>query len=123
MAVAWVYVALASYNTGRLTLGLGCVECLVDGAAHVAVVDGKGRIVRGRGHGREGSAGKSGGGGGGGGGAGAGAGVTGAAGERLVWRNLWNEGTDAVMDVPLGGVCEILYGEGRDEDDDDFDDV
>ena len=26
---------------------------------------------------------------------------------------LWNEGTDAVMDVPLGGVCEILYGEGR----------
>lgn len=29
------------------------------------------------------------------------------------WRNLWNHGTDAVMDVPIGGVCEILYGAGR----------
>ena len=26
------------------------------------------------------------------------------------WRALWSEGTDAVMDVPIGGVCEILYG-------------
>lgn len=32
----------------------------------------------------------------------------------LSWRQIWNEGTDAVMDVPLGGVCEVLYGEGRD---------
>ena len=29
------------------------------------------------------------------------------------WRTLWNEGTDAVLDVPIGGVCEILYGCGR----------
>ncbi|KAH0840673.1 hypothetical protein FOPE_05798 [Fonsecaea pedrosoi] len=26
------------------------------------------------------------------------------------WRLAWNEGTDAVMDVPIGGVCEVLYG-------------
>ncbi|KAI5787245.1 PIG-P-domain-containing protein [Geopyxis carbonaria] len=29
------------------------------------------------------------------------------------WAQLWSRGTDAVMDVPLGGVCEVLYGEGR----------
>jgi phosphatidylinositol glycan class P protein len=34
----------------------------------------------------------------------------------LNWREVWNEGTDAVMDVPLAGVCEVLYGEGRDWD-------
>ncbi len=33
------------------------------------------------------------------------------------WTQLWNKGTDAVMDVPIGGVCEILYGEGRLDDD------
>ena len=27
------------------------------------------------------------------------------------WKKLWNEGTDAVMDVPVGGVCEVLYGD------------
>jgi len=32
----------------------------------------------------------------------------------LSWRQIWNQGTDAVMDVPLGGVCEVLYGENRD---------
>ncbi len=32
----------------------------------------------------------------------------------LSWRQIWNEGTDGVMDVPLGGVCEVLYGESRD---------
>lgn len=30
-------------------------------------------------------------------------------------RRIWSEGTDAVMDVPIGGVCEILYGSGREE--------
>jgi len=33
--------------------------------------------------------------------------------EEVEWRKLWNEGTDAVMDVPIGGVCEILYGASR----------
>ncbi|EXJ93614.1 hypothetical protein A1O1_02006 [Capronia coronata CBS 617.96] len=26
------------------------------------------------------------------------------------WELVWNEGTDAVMDIPIGGVCEVLYG-------------
>ncbi|CAK7269530.1 hypothetical protein SEPCBS57363_003648 [Sporothrix epigloea] len=26
------------------------------------------------------------------------------------WNRLWNVGTDAVMDIPLAGVCEVLYG-------------
>ncbi|KAJ9617268.1 hypothetical protein H2200_000989 [Cladophialophora chaetospira] len=26
------------------------------------------------------------------------------------WKLVWNEGTDAVMDIPIGGVCEVLYG-------------
>ncbi|CUS15780.1 unnamed protein product [Tuber aestivum] len=29
------------------------------------------------------------------------------------WKALWNRGTDAVMDIPVGGVCEVLYGDGR----------
>lgn len=28
-------------------------------------------------------------------------------------RGLWSEGTDAVMDVPVGGVCRVLYGGGE----------
>jgi len=39
--------------------------------------------------------------------------------QNLDWRNIWNEGTDAVMDVPLGGVCEVLYGSGKDEEEED----
>jgi phosphatidylinositol glycan class P protein len=31
------------------------------------------------------------------------------------WRELWMEGTDAVMDIPIGGVCEILYGQGMED--------
>ncbi|KAH8899209.1 PIG-P-domain-containing protein [Thozetella sp. PMI_491] len=105
MTLVYIYVALASYNTEILTLPLGNVETIVDDAAQVAVVDAKGRIrpdhgrrkEKGRGRGRGGE-------------------------ERelvrpdgsLNWREVWNEGTDAVMDVPLAGVCEILYGEGRD---------
>ncbi|KAF2273191.1 PIG-P-domain-containing protein [Westerdykella ornata] len=106
--VLWIYVALASYNTGYLTLPVGSVECLTDECAQVAVVDARtGRIVR-----------KARGGGGGeeqrravedevaryrfG------------AGEDVDWRALWSMGTDAVLDVPIGGVCEVLYGSGRD---------
>ena len=28
----------------------------------------------------------------------------------LAWKQIWNQGTDAVMDVPIGGVCQVLYG-------------
>jgi len=35
--------------------------------------------------------------------------------EKMNWRQMWNEGTDAVMDVPIGGVCETFYSEGREK--------
>ncbi|TGJ86379.1 hypothetical protein E0Z10_g2340 [Xylaria hypoxylon] len=35
---------------------------------------------------------------------------------QLDWKGIWNTGTDAVMDVPLAGVCEVLYGGQVDED-------
>jgi phosphatidylinositol glycan class P protein len=114
MLLVYIYVALAAYNVEIMTLPLGSVETVVDEAAMVAVVDSRGRIVRGhqrggekRGRRRRGT-------------------VTapGAAGNNssnkerppLDWRVVWDEGTDAVMDVPLAGVCEVLYGEGRDWD-------
>lgn len=27
----------------------------------------------------------------------------------IEWKLLWNEGTDTVPDVPVGGVCKLLY--------------
>jgi hypothetical protein len=128
MVIVYIFVALAAYNTGRMTLGMCDLGCLVDEKADVAVVDGKGRLIRvkrpgitgekeakPKGHTRHKSVKVD-------------AGIhnvdAGAAGQELDWKTLWNEGTDAVMDVPLGGVCEILYGSSResdeDEDDDDF---
>ena len=46
MFIVYIYVALASYNVGYLTLPLKSVECLVDEAANIAVVDSDGKIVR-----------------------------------------------------------------------------
>lgn len=114
MLVIYIYVALAAYNTGHLTLPLDDVECLVDQAANIAVVDADGKIIRDKtsswraaspagknrsgktrgGHSRQSSMTK----------------VHQLHQEDLDWRMLWNEGTDAVMDIPIGGVCEILYG-------------
>ncbi|ESA43912.1 hypothetical protein NCU16367 [Neurospora crassa OR74A] len=115
MTLVYIYVALAAYNTEYLTLPLGSIETIVDEAAQVAVVDGKGQIIRhdkkcgikeekrqyghGYGHGRHGSTDRE---------------VL-LPGGGLNWREVWNEGTDAVMDVPLAGVCEVLYGEGREK--------
>ncbi|KAL1582645.1 hypothetical protein WHR41_08779 [Cladosporium halotolerans] len=124
MFVVYIYVALASYNTGYLTIPMGSVECFVDEAANVAMIDSRGRLVReekpswrsespdrsrsgagkgGRGkyggHSRQASLNK---------GVGLEPGVD--------WRDLWTEGTDAVMDIPIGGVCEILYGQAENED-------
>lgn len=129
----YIYVALALYNTEYLTVPLNSLETIVDEAGKIAVVDGRGRIVvseerrrnlerererellKGSGkkdntrhHQRKQS------------GNGHGHGVHGGflAREREVdWRECWNEGTDAVMDVPLAGVCEILYGGVRMEED------
>lgn len=137
MFVVYIYVALAAYNLGYLTLPLTSVDCLVDEAAQIAVVDEHGQIIRNErpswrsgspernqastarnasanrrpglsgkgingGHSRQGS-------------------MTRIPTLRsdLDWRTLWMEGTDAVMDIPVGGVCEILYGEHDDDSDDD----
>ena len=97
MCIIYIYVALALYNIEYLTLPMSSIENIVDEAANVAVVDGKGRIRRKGGSGKVRLA----------GGVGEGLGEGG-----LDWRGLWSEGTDAVMDVPVGGVCEILYGRG-----------
>ena len=109
---------------------MGSIECVVDEAGKVAVLDGQRNIVREKGNSR--FAAKERGGGGGGGHRGGKKGpirkqrsrqgslekerrgyFPADLGSDVPWRQLWNEGTDAVMDVPLGGVCEILYGEGR----------
>ena len=45
MAVGYIYVALACVNVEFLTLGMGSVECLVDEAGEVAVVDAEGKVV------------------------------------------------------------------------------
>ncbi len=92
MTLVYIYVALASYNTGYLTLPMSSIENIVDETANIAVLDSKGGIKS-----------KN----------------TQDTGifviqdaKGLQWKSFWSEGTDAVMDVPIGGVCEILYGEG-----------
>lgn len=113
--IIYIYVALASYNTGYLTLPLNSIENLIDETAQVAVVDrNTGKIVRetvlvtDKLHEKDKEKG------------------TGAnaprsrrtsfstyqfdASDDVDWKGFWSTGTDAVMDVPIGGVCEILYG-------------
>ena len=103
MTLVYIYVALASYNTEILTLHMGSIETVVDDVAQVAVVDSKGRI---RACGRRAAERRS---------------ATRdkdrpglvTPGGGLNWKEVWSEGTDAVMDIPLAGVCEVLYGDGR----------
>lgn len=104
MLIVYIYVALLSYNVEYLTKPLDSVECIVDEAANIAVLDGKGRIRRGgsAAWGRYGAAGRKG-------------AANGGLPSGLNWKNVWSEGTDAVMDIPIGGVCEVLYGDGRDD--------
>ena len=102
MTIVYIYIALASYNTGYMTLPMNSVENIVDEVANVAVIDGKGRR-------RPGGAAKM------------KPGATsyqimGPQNRKVNWREIWSEGTDAVLDVPVGGVCEVLYGQGRDDD-------
>ncbi|PKX96458.1 uncharacterized protein P174DRAFT_363776 [Aspergillus novofumigatus IBT 16806] len=101
MLIIYIYVALASYNTGYLTLPMNSIENIVDDVANVAVIDGKGRR-------RPGGAAKM------------KPGATsyqimGPQNRKVNWKEIWSEGTDAVMDVPVGGVCEVLYGQERDD--------
>ena len=89
MAVVFVYVALAAYNSEVLTLPLGSLGAIVDEVGVVAVVDQDGKLVgKGRRYDMD---------------------------ERVGdwrWRDAWSYSTDAVLDVPVGGVCEVLYGDG-----------
>jgi len=102
MLLVYIFVALASYNTGYLTLPMSSIETIIDDAANIATLDGKGRkagtagTVKEKERRREGR-------------------------ERGLrdWRGVWSQGTDAVMDVPLGGVCEVLYGDLRENIEDD----
>lgn len=138
MLVVYIYVALASYNTGYLTRGLEHLECVVDDAAKIAHVDFGDEEDEGAGEEggdsgvdaispisplecgiemkvsrepdrrrkRKESVGERWG----------GTGVHANDGERD-WKALWNRGTGAVMDIPVGGVCEVLYGDGRERED------
>ena len=133
IAILYIYVALASYNTRYLTQPLSSIKNVVDEAANIAVVDTNGHIIRQR-RSRvvakdktvekprhEGGT--------------AGGGTmrpqtmldvkrpvqsetngtadpreVGEQGSPLVnWTAKWSKGTDAVLDVPIGGVCEVLY--------------
>lgn len=101
MLIVYVYVALACYNTEYLTLPLKSLETVVDEAAKVAIVDSKGRLkLKGAVEG--------------------GAKVSEQRALEVEWRQVWNKGTDGVMDVPLAGVNEVLYGYGAGDEDEDF---
>lgn len=86
VAVGWIYVALAGYNTRYLTPDLNAVEGVVDGAAKIAVVNFDRERARDKDRERE---------------------------RERDWKRLWNKGTDGVIDIPIGGICEVLYGEAR----------
>ena len=102
MSIIYIYVALASYNTGYLTLPMNSIENMVDEVANVAIIDGKGRRRPGGSakmkHGATSFQ------------------AMGPQNRKVNWREIWSEGTDAVMDIPVGGVCEVLYGQERDDD-------
>lgn len=88
MLIVFIYVSLQLYNLEVLTKPLGSVETVVDDAAQIAVVDKKGRIKDG---GRVTSE------------------KTQAVRDAGQLAVVWTESTDAVMDIPLGAVCEVLY--------------
>lgn len=84
MAIIYIYVALATYNIEYLTLPMTSIENIIDEAANIAAVD-RGRTTRQM--------------------------ISSEAEQTMDWKLMWSKGTDAVMDVPVGGVCEVLYGE------------
>jgi phosphatidylinositol glycan class P protein len=96
MLLVYIYVALASYNTEYLTLPLTSIETIIDDVANVATIDEKGRVGRLKSTRRRRER--------------TGSGIR-------EWKQAWSQATDAVMDVPLGGICEVLYGSGRETED------
>ncbi len=131
MLLVYIYVALAAYNTGYLTLPMSSIETIIDEAANVATIDGKGS--QGKSWTKPGAEGrpehKT-----------QGSGLDrkerkkaekekrreekkrAREGVSRDWKAIWSTGTDACLDVPLGGVCEVLYGERRERgsDEEDF---
>ena len=98
MLVVYIFVGLAGINTEILTLPMSSIETIVDEAAQIATIDSKGRIKLGD---RKP--------------------IPEEKARQVDWKSIWSEGTDAVMDVPLAGVCEVLYGDLVDSDDDEYD--
>ncbi|OAT06459.1 phosphatidylinositol glycan, class P [Blastomyces gilchristii SLH14081] len=96
LTIIYIYVALSAYNTGYLTLPMSSIENIVDEVANIAVIDSKGRRRPGGSEKMNPNA--------------ATAQIMGPQKRKLEWKYIWNEGTDAVMDIPVGGVCEVLYG-------------
>ena len=93
MSIVYIYIALASYNNGYLTLALDSIENIVDDTADIAILDREKKINRKRERAARFFSHHE------------------AAGMR--WATFWSEGTDAVMDIPVGGVCRILYGQNE----------
>ncbi|KAL8688402.1 MAG: hypothetical protein Q9218_005681 [Villophora microphyllina] len=89
MTIVYIYVALAAYNTEYLTLPMSSIENIVDEAANIAALDDS-AIERLHASIQPGS----------------------SRAQQADWLSMWNEGTDAVKDVPIGGVCQILYDQG-----------
>lgn len=102
MTVVYIYVALQSYNTEVLTLPLNAIQTIVDHSAQVAVLDSKGRLMHGHAEGvaihRKSKAEKA---------KSNSLAVPRSPGQEML--EAWCVGTDAVLDVPLAGVCEMLY--------------
>ena len=98
MLVVYIFVGLAGINTEILTLPMSSIETIVDEAAQIATIDSKGRIKLGD---RKP--------------------IPEEKARQVDWKSIWSAGTDAVMDVPLAGVCEVLYGDLVDSDDDEYD--
>ncbi|QSS62956.1 PIG-P domain-containing protein [Histoplasma capsulatum] len=96
ITIIYIYIALSAYNTGYLTLPMSSIENIVDEVANIAVIDSKGRRRPGGSEKMNPNA--------------ATAQTMSPHKRRLEWKYIWNEGTDAVMDIPIGGVCEVLYG-------------
>ncbi|PGH21308.1 hypothetical protein AJ80_03358 [Polytolypa hystricis UAMH7299] len=96
MTIVYIYVALSAYNVGYLTLPMNSIENIVDDAANIAVINSKGRPRPGGSEKMNPDAST--------------AQIMGAQKRKVDWRHIWNEGTDGVMDIPVGGVCEVLYG-------------
>lgn len=97
MTIVYIYVALASYNTGYLTLPLSSIENIVDETANIAITDSKGRLRPGGSSKMRSSA--------------VATQASSSQRQRHEWRDTWSVGTDAVMDIPVGGVCQVLYGQ------------